>query len=139
MLYQNLSLSELQALAFKLGLNYQKRDIVIGLVGNLGSGKTTFAKSFAKALKIKKLKSPSFTILSVYGFQNRQLFHLDFYRLNHLSELEELGVKELLAGKNRIILIEWADKFPKILKACDLILKFKIISNNRRNVTSYNT
>lgn len=135
MTYKNLGLPELKKLARKLGIKYKSKDLVIGLVGELGSGKTTFTKNFARSFNIKKIKSPTFIILASYNLPRKNFYHLDFYRLKHLSELEVIGLNELLAEKNRTILIEWADKFPKILKQCDLIIRFDIVSKKTRNVT----
>ncbi|MDP4000997.1 MAG: tRNA (adenosine(37)-N6)-threonylcarbamoyltransferase complex ATPase subunit type 1 TsaE [bacterium] len=133
--HKNLSLTGLKKLASKLGVKYKSKNLVIGLVGELGSGKTTFTKNFAKAFNIKKIKSPTFIILASYILPRKNFYHLDFYRLKHLSELEVVGLNELLTEKNRTILIEWVDKFPKILKQCDLIIKFEIVNKQTRNVT----
>jgi tRNA threonylcarbamoyladenosine biosynthesis protein TsaE len=103
----------------------------MGLVGNLGAGKTTFAKSFAHALGVKKVKSPTFIILADYKLRNKHLYHADFYRLTHLDQLQIIGLADLLRFTNRIVLIEWVDKFPEIQKLCDIIFKFEINKNLR--------
>ena len=131
---RNLNLSQVKQLAQTMAQNAKRSGLKIGLAGNLGSGKTTFAKAFAQSLGIKNLKSPTFIVSQRYPFGQSYLYHLDFYRLNKPSELHPLGLSEILASKS-IVLIEWVDKFPAISKVCDLILEFKVKKNNTRDVT----
>ncbi len=135
---KNLTEKQVKDLAFDLADELKKQDVVIGLAGNLGAGKTTFAKSFAQALGIKRVKSPTFIVVAEYAIKNLQFYHIDFYRLNHLDQLQALGLSDTLASKNRIVLIEWVDKFPKIQKQCDLVIKFKIRPNNKRDLEIIN-
>ncbi len=88
---------------------------VIALVGDLGSGKTTFTKSIAKAIGVtQEIISPTFIIHREYLIPNSKsyLHHLDLYRLDHEFELDEIGIKNLMKNQN-VIVIEWADKFRK--------------------------
>jgi tRNA threonylcarbamoyladenosine biosynthesis protein TsaE len=132
---KNLSPVEFRQLAFKLGQKYKKRDVTIGLSGNLGSGKTTFVKQFAKALGIKQVKSPTFIVMAAYRLANyRIFFHLDLYRIKHAKQLRPLEIDETLKSKNRIIMIEWVDKFPSLEKKCNILIHLDIASKNKRNV-----
>ena len=102
---------------------------VIALVGDLGSGKTTFTKSIAKAIGVtQEIISPTFIIHREYLIPNSKsyLHHLDLYRLDHEFELDEIGIKNLMNGQN-VIVIEWADKFRKYV---DLFAK-----NNDTKIT----
>lgn len=102
---------------------------VIALVGNLGSGKTTLTKVIARQLGITQdIISPTFIIHREYLIPNSKSFlhHLDLYRLDHDFELDEIGVKNLLQGKNKIV-IEWADKFKKYIETFEKQNKTKII------------
>ena len=97
----------------------QKHAVVIALEGELGAGKTTFVKAFAKAFGIKAhITSPTFVLLKGYGLQvtgYRFLYHVDAYRLKNYRDLLPLGVKEVMTNPENIILIEWADRVKPIL------------------------
>src|SRR3989338_5551126 len=86
--------------------------IVVALIGELGAGKTTFVQKFANAYGTHEtLTSPTFVILKKYG----NLVHIDAYRLKNAKELEDLGVRELIADPKNIIFIEWADSVKELL------------------------
>ena len=130
---KNLSLHQVKILADHLAKKINDKAILIGLVGPLGAGKTTFVKKFAKNFGIKKISSPTFVISHEYKMRKNKFFHLDFYRLKDESELITVGFPEMLNGKN-IILIEWVNKFPNVAKLCDLLINFKVNENNKRDI-----
>jgi len=132
---KNLDLDQVQTLAKTLARDLKDKNVVIGLIGNLGSGKTTFTKAFAKALGVTKVASPTFVIMHEHRLPKTKLFHIDLYRLKDLKDLTTIGLDEILATPKRIMLIEWADKFSKIKKSCDLIINFKVKPKNLRDVT----
>lgn len=95
---------------------------VVALIGELGTGKTTFVQKFAKAYGIKEVvTSPTFVILKKYG----NLVHIDAYRLEHAEELQKLGVQELMKNPKNIIFIEWADRVKEILPPETIWINFK--------------
>jgi len=103
------------------------------LIGDLGSGKTTFVKKMAKILGIKeKITSPTFILWQEYPFKlKRKKFtfhHLDLYRLKDFKELIKLGFKQKLEDKNSVFFIEWGEKIEKNLKKMNMRFK-KIIFN----------
>lgn len=132
---KSLDLEGVKKLAANLSLKYKNKDVVIGLIGPLGAGKTYFTKCFALSLGIKKVKSPTFVIGSQYQISQGKLYHFDFYRLDEPKQLEALELNEILNSSNRIVLIEWVDKFPELAKKCDLLITFEITGKNTRNVT----
>jgi tRNA threonylcarbamoyladenosine biosynthesis protein TsaE len=132
---KSLGPSELKKFAETLAKRYQNRDATIGLVGPLGAGKTTFTKHFAACFGIKKIKSPTFIVGSRYPTGKQLFYHYDFYRLSDIKQLIPLEFSEILSSKNRIVLIEWVDKFPELAAKCDLIITFKITGKNLRDVT----
>lgn len=89
---------------------------VVALTGELGAGKTQFAKGFALGLgvanAVNSLISPTFNLMQSYQGEIFSLYHWDWYRLNSYNDIVELGYFE---QKNMsIYLIEWADRFPDI-------------------------
>lgn len=93
--------------------------VIIGLIGELGSGKTTFTQGFAKGLGIKgNITSPTFVLEKIYEIiskQHRHFIHIDAYRIDNPKELLDLGFNDLIKNNKNIILIEWADKIKNIL------------------------
>lgn len=93
---------------------------VIGLYGDLGSGKTALTKSIAKTLGvIEEVTSPTFVIAKFYKGKEKNLIHIDAYRLEHFSELESLGFKEWCADPENLVVIEWPEKVKEILPPHD--------------------
>lgn len=90
---------------------------VIALLGDLGAGKTVFAKGLGEGFGFAadQLASPTFTIASAYPLQEGAEFvHVDLYRIEHVAELESAGFDDWLAPGN-LVAIEWADRFPEAL------------------------
>lgn len=88
---------------------------VIGLIGDLGAGKTQLVKGIAKGLGITThISSPSFTIVNEYYESGRRLVHIDLYRLETLEQISALGLEEY-PGKNNLVVIEWAEKWFGVL------------------------
>jgi len=111
-----------------------KKAIVIGLEGNLGSGKTTFIQGLAKGLKIKgKVTSSTFVIMKKYRFSKGELYHIDCYRIKS-KDLLELDFKEIINQSGNIIVIEWAEKAKKILPKNTLWMKFEYLSEDKRKI-----
>jgi len=118
-------------LAKKIINNKNKKAFIIGLEGDLGSGKTTFIQGLAKELGIKqKITSPTFVIFKKY----LNFYHIDCYRLNNSQDLIELGFKEMLNNSKNIIAIEWASKVKKILPQNTLWLKFEHKGEDKREI-----
>ncbi|MGL4567172.1 MAG: tRNA (adenosine(37)-N6)-threonylcarbamoyltransferase complex ATPase subunit type 1 TsaE [Fusobacteriaceae bacterium] len=103
-----LSFEEMSKLASKLG-EIIKENTVIALIGDLGTGKTTFVQTFAKSLGVKEnLKSPTFNYYLEYLSGRMPLFHFDVYRLSEAEEVYEVGYEDCINGDG-VVLIEWAD------------------------------
>ena len=105
---------------------------VIALIGNLGSGKTTFTKGFAKGLNIKEhVGSPTFKIVSEYESQYFNLYHIDSYRLKNSNDFLKIGGEEFLIQETGFTLIEWADLIKDILPKKTITINFSRL--NREN------
>jgi len=105
--------------------------LVIWLEGDLGAGKTTFARGLIHALGYKgRVKSPTYGLLEQYQVGSLQVLHLDLYRINDPGELEFLGIEDML-DEQTIVLIEWPDKGGLWLPKPDFIFKFTYASQGR--------
>ncbi len=89
---------------------------VIALHGDLGAGKTVFARGFARGLGITDpVSSPTFTIVQEYPFENGILYHLDLYRIDNSDSALAFGVDEFLYDKTAKVLLEWPERITDIL------------------------
>jgi tRNA threonylcarbamoyladenosine biosynthesis protein TsaE len=115
----------------------QKRAFVIGLKGELGSGKTSFIQGFAKGLGIKeKILSPTFVIYRKFKIRNSKYFyHFDCYRIQKAKDILDLNFKEIISNPENIILVEWADKIKKIMPQNSLWIHFKLINESSRKLS----
>ena len=105
-------------------------NMVICLKGDLGSGKTVFAKGFANALGITEtITSPTFNIVKEYHDGEMPLFHMDVYRIDEATV--EIDFDEYF-NKKGVCLIEWSDLIEEDLPKNRLEITFKILGENRR-------
>ena len=123
--YRCTSVTETQSFAADLA-NSLPVGIVIALIGNLGSGKTTFTQGFAKGLGISEnVGSPTFKLVSEYDGQKGKLIHVDAYRLEGIDDFMNIGGEDILATPKAIILIEWGDKLESILPPDAIRISFE--------------
>ena len=112
--------------------------IIIGLIGELGSGKTTFAKGFAKGLGIRQIiQSPTFIIARRHDikYKNyRNFYHIDAYRVS-AKDFKTIGWKNWIKNPQNIILVEWADRISKIMPKESTKIRFEVLKNGQRKIT----
>lgn len=116
---------------------FLKNGGVVGLFGQLGSGKTTFVQAVGSTLGIKeKILSPTFIFIRNYKLAklNKILFHIDLYRLEGSKDLENLGLREIFENPNNIVVVEWAEKLGKLLPKDTVKIKFEILDKNTRRL-----
>ena len=110
-IWESRSEAESFQLARRLGEKAEKGEIYC-LEGELGTGKTVFAKGFAKGLGIEEIvDSPTFTIVKEYQGREK-LYHFDVYRIEDVEELQEIGFSEMISG-DAVCLIEWASQIEE--------------------------
>ena len=108
-------------------------DMVICLIGELGSGKTVFVKGFAQALGINEtITSPTFTIVKEYESGELPLYHMDVYRLE--DNKDSIGLTDYF-NKGGITIIEWADMIESELPEERLDIRFRVVDENTRVLT----
>jgi len=133
-----LSTSALATRAFgkQLARWLKPKDIVC-LFGDLGCGKTVFAKGVAQGLGVKEsaVSSPTFTFLNVYT-SKKDLYHFDLYRIEKEQELAGIGIEDFLYG-NGICVVEWADKLGAFMPQEYLKICITHQGNNKRHFTLY--
>lgn len=110
-------------------------DLII-MKGNLGFGKTTFVRIFARLLKSEDIiSSPSFTLINEYDIiltgEETVLRHVDLYRLSSEEELDNIGFKDKIK-ENGITMIEWGDKFESYFDKPYYELEIEMIEENCR-------
>ncbi|SEW03328.1 tRNA (adenosine(37)-N6)-threonylcarbamoyltransferase complex ATPase subunit type 1 TsaE [Luteibacter sp. 329MFSha] len=99
--------------------------LVAFLYGDLGAGKTTFARAFLRALGVgERVKSPTYSLVEGYDLPDRRAFHLDLYRIADPGELEWLGL-DGLAEPGAIVLVEWPERGAGALPPVDVELHFR--------------
>lgn len=113
-------------------LPYIKRGAVIVLEGDLGAGKTTFARVLIKALTgVSNVISPTFNLVQLYEGKGVKVWHYDLYRIKHSSELEELAIEDAL---NDIIIMEWHQLAKAYLPSCTIYITIAFTErDNERN------
>jgi tRNA threonylcarbamoyladenosine biosynthesis protein TsaE len=132
MLVECHSIEETHTLAHKLAHKIPVGSVV-ALIGNLGTGKTTFTQGFAKALGvIERVGSPTFKLVSEYDGTLYKLYHIDCYRLENPNDFLNIGGEVFLMPDDGITLIEWANIIQEILPPKIITLKF---SRNETNAS----
>jgi len=112
-----------------LARRLQPGDVVL-LKGNLGAGKTTFARGLIKQLtKGAEVPSPTFTLVQTYHTEAFEIWHFDLYRLQDESEIWELGIEEAL--EDGVCLIEWPQNIAGLLNGTELEVTLRFDGKGR--------
>ena len=131
MSYKYISRSEKDTINLAQNIESEKfPNMVICLMGDLGSGKTIFTKGFASSLEVEEdITSPTFNIIKEYTSGQMPLYHMDVYRLD--GSADDIGIEEYFT-KGGVTIIEWADTIADHLPEERLDIKFKVIDENQR-------
>ncbi len=99
------------------------------LTGELGAGKSTFARAFIKAAGHEgRVPSPTYTLVEPYNLASANIYHIDLYRVSDEEELRYLGWSELDDG---LRLVEWPERAPGLLQEADLVLQLHYDGDSR--------
>jgi tRNA threonylcarbamoyladenosine biosynthesis protein TsaE len=105
------------------------------LIGNLGAGKTTLTKGIVEGRGIATadaVSSPTFMLIHQYG-EDDPVFHIDLCRLEEERQVESLGLDDLFRS-GALVLLEWAERFPKLLPDDRTEIHLRTISDNEREI-----
>lgn len=114
-----------------------KPPMVILLVGDLGSGKTTFVKSLAKYLgSDAEVTSPTFTLLNEYDGKF-PIYHFDMYRLSSMEEAVAVGFEEYFdkSKLDGVSIVEWPENVEGLINDVDFVIKIDKLDDNSRKIT----
>jgi tRNA threonylcarbamoyladenosine biosynthesis protein TsaE len=110
------------------------------LRGDLGAGKTTLVKGIAaqfEAAAEEDVTSPTFTLVHEYRGLRAVLYHIDLYRIDTQRELDTLALDDL-RDTNAILLVEWGEKFPRLVNERDFEISFEREGDTQRRITIRN-
>ncbi len=131
-----LTFGELDELAVLTAKNLKSGDC-LALIGDLGTGKTTFTKNICKYFGVtENVKSPTFNYVIEYRSGKIPIYHFDVYRLLDPSEVYDIGYEDYL-DNDGIAIIEWADKIAEELPENTIFIEFSYESEISRKVSVY--
>lgn len=115
--------------------------LVVGLIGDLGAGKTTLVSMIASMVGIKeKITSPTFNIVKTYELPKdfsgiKHICHIDLYRLEKYSKTDIAEIVESIENPETLSFIEWPEMIPDISEKISIFITLKSITENKREVT----
>ena len=113
----------------------QYAGILVALIGEMGTGKTTLVRAMLRYLGYNGVvPSPTYTLVEPYEFDYGKIYHIDLYRINTESELEFLGWSDLSDG---IMFVEWPQRIPNVLEKADI--EFNINYKKSGRIVSINS
>ncbi len=130
----SLSEDETYELGRAMGRSLKGGELIL-LEGDLGLGKTVFARGVAAGLGVKPedVSSPSFTLVQEYKGGRQPMFHVDLYRLDDPDEIGTLGLEEILSSGG-VVLVEWGEKLPPYLRRDAVTVRFHDVGEGSRRI-----
>ena len=125
---------ETRAFGRRLAEQLRPGDVLL-FYGNLGAGKSEMTRGIAEGLGVSgPVTSPSFTIMNVYDDGRIPLYHFDWYRLESVEELYEMGMDEYLGGDG-VAVVEWPTQCPEAIPDTHLAVTLKPVGESDREIT----
>ena len=132
-----LTFNEIDKLAKKLAEKL-KNGGCLGLIGDLGAGKTTFTKKICECYNVtENVKSPTFTYVIEYSSGDVPVYHFDVYRINDSEEIYEIGFEDYIGEDGSVVIIEWADKILEEMPEDAVFVEINHYSDVAREVSVY--
>ena len=124
--------NDTHSIGIQLGLIAEAGSVIL-MTGELGAGKTALTQGIAEGLGVaERPRSPTFVMATEY-MGRLPLYHLDLYRIEHASELDELGLDEYVSALG-VTVIEWAEKAPKMFLSDYLWITLNVIDEETRHI-----
>lgn len=130
------SVEDTQCLGERLGqwVKESASPLCMALIGDLGTGKTHMSQGIAKGLGVSEdITSPTFSLMNTYMTLAGEIYHFDLYRMDDVSELENIGFYEFT--EDQVAIVEWADKFEAELPDETLWIHIDSIDTHSRRIT----
>jgi tRNA threonylcarbamoyladenosine biosynthesis protein TsaE len=126
--------AETTALGRDLAADLRAGDVVL-LEGVLGAGKTALARGLASGLGVPEdeVRSPTFTLVNPYTGGRLPVHHIDLYRIARASDLDELGLEEIL-GTDGVAIVEWAERLERWRPPHALVIRFEDQGGSERSI-----
>ncbi len=110
----------------------------VGLIGDLGAGKTTFTKKICKYFGVtENVKSPTFTYVIEYESGRKKISHFDVYRISDSEEIYEIGFEDFIGDEESVVIVEWADKILSEMPQDTIFIEINHNSENTRKISVY--
>ena len=132
-----LNFKEMDRLASKVAESLENGG-VLGLIGNLGTGKTTFTKRICKYFGItENVKSPTFTYVIEYTSGRMPVYHFDVYRIMNPGEIYEIGFEDYIGEESSIVIVEWADNIIDEMPENTVYVEIEHNGEDTRRISIY--
>lgn len=110
----------------------------VGLIGDLGAGKTTFTKKICECFGVtENVKSPTFTYVIEYESGRKKISHFDVYRISNPEEIYEIGFEDFIGDEESVVIVEWADKILSEMPQDTIFIEINHHSENMRKISVY--
>ena len=128
---------EIDELALKIAKSLENGG-VLGLIGDLGTGKTTLTKKICKYYNVtENVKSPTFTYVIEYISGDKTIYHFDVYRILNSEEVYEIGFSDYVSEADAIVIVEWANNIIDEMPENTMFLEIKHNDEKTRLVSIY--